>query len=219
MARRTIALGRFLASGRRAVAPRGFRRAWAERWPSSLLTDEAARTFGIEQAYMATAAYGAGAKTINAMILEYNFASPSLSTRMGNCTLVGATWGIEYAWPLCDMRLIESYLAAPASEKFGPHGTTRYLHRRAIDGWLPDSVVWRPHKSMGPLRQLPLASGLAASEWATADIAPPLQGLIDPMKVQRASKLLRDADALSASVVAARSSLASLAWLNRWLSS
>ncbi len=74
---------------------------------------------------------------------------PSFSTRLENCTLLAAAHGVEYRWPLWDARLIQFYLSTPLSERLGPNGISRFLHRRAITGVVPDNIAWRPSKDMG----------------------------------------------------------------------
>ncbi len=215
--RRSARFTRFMLGGSGESAPQAFRRAWEARWPHTLLTEAAAQEFGVADAYFATAEYGTGIDRVNAMVIDHHLGSPGLSTRLENCVLIGASFGLEYTWPLLDARLVQTYLDAPTTAKFGPGDQGRYLHRRAVAPWLPAEIAWRRDKWMGPLRQTPIASGLPISEWATPDLATPLVGLIDPAKVERAMVTVRRAETLDDGVIAARSSLARLAWLNRWL--
>jgi len=77
---------------------------------------------------------------------------PGLVARLENCTLMAAGHGLDYRWPLLDVRLIAFFLAAPTREKVGTGGVSRHLHRRAVADLLPDFVVWKG-KSMGrPVR-------------------------------------------------------------------
>ncbi|MEQ9021200.1 MAG: asparagine synthase-related protein, partial [Pseudomonadales bacterium] len=93
--------------------------------------------------------YDAGAKSLNEFVLHDRL-SPMIGARLESCTLMAARYGIEYRWPMLDIRLVEFFLAVPAEQKLGKGGVGRYLHRRAIADLLPQDLVWRD-KDMGPL--------------------------------------------------------------------
>ncbi len=59
-----------------------------------------------------------------------------------------ATFGIEYRYPMFDRSLIQKWFATPAIEKRRRH-MGRYLHRRAMQGRLPDRILWQKSKWMG----------------------------------------------------------------------
>ena len=69
---------------------------------------------------------------------------------MENCSLFAAGYGIEYSWPLIDLRLVNFFLSVPSQQKLGPKGVSRYLHRRAIKGVVPDLIAQKS-KEMGDL--------------------------------------------------------------------
>ncbi|MEQ9567362.1 MAG: asparagine synthase-related protein, partial [Pseudomonadales bacterium] len=75
--------------------------------------------------------YDAGAKSLNEFVLHDRL-SPMIGARLESCTLMAARYGIEYRWPMLDIRLVEFFLAVPAEQKLGKGGVGRYLHRRAI---------------------------------------------------------------------------------------
>ncbi len=71
---------------------------------------------------------------------------PHVSQRLEYCSLIARKYGIEYRYPLLDVRLIEYYLAIPARLK-ARNGIGRYAIRRAIEGLVPEKIQWRNDKS------------------------------------------------------------------------
>jgi asparagine synthase (glutamine-hydrolysing) len=115
---------------------------------------------------------------------------PYIAARLDNCTLMGASYGIDYRWPLWDVRLVQQYLSTPNIEKVGPRGVGRYLHRRAIDAVVPKRVAWKPSKDMGygkviqqgTTRLKALASD--TERWLP-ELSPELAQLIDHSNLKR----------------------------------
>jgi hypothetical protein len=60
--------------------------------------------------------------------------------------ICGASYGIRSRHPFADIDLWEFFLSLPAEIKF-PNRTSKILVRRAIDGRLPDEIVWRRDKT------------------------------------------------------------------------
>ena len=81
---------------------------------------------------------------INDFILQHRL-GPWIARRLETCTLVAATYGVEYEWPLLDARLVQQYLSTPSIEKADRMGA-RYLHRRAVEGVVPAKVAWKAGK-------------------------------------------------------------------------
>jgi len=109
---------------------------------------------------------------------------PGLVSRLENCTLMAAGHGLDYRWPLLDVRLIAFFLAVPAEETVGPGGKGRHLHRDAVADVLPELVV-RHAKAMGPpvrmsdrWRRDDPADGPDALRHG--DLNPALRRLVDP---------------------------------------
>jgi len=124
---------------------------------------------------------------------------PDLVARLENCTLMAAGHGLDYRWPLLDVRLIAFFLAAPTREKVGACGVNRHLHRRAVADILPDFVVWKD-KSMGGRVRIPerwrrrgAAGGPDAPMLRHEDLNPRLGGLVDP---ERLGRVMAEAAAL-----------------------
>jgi asparagine synthase (glutamine-hydrolysing) len=116
-------------------------------WSRRLVNDQIAHEIGLKSNILTDNYYTAGYVSLNEFVLN-NRHSPRLTARLENATLVAAAYGIDYRWPLLDVRLISYFLAIPVEQKFGPAGVSRYLHRRAVDGLLPDFITWKD-KSMG----------------------------------------------------------------------
>lgn len=96
--------------------------------------------------------YDADIETMNEFTLGDQW-SPKLTARLENCTLMAAAHGVEYRWPLLDLRLIRFFLSVPVEQKLSfakEAGMGRYLHRRACSGLLPEQIVWK-NKDMGPV--------------------------------------------------------------------
>jgi asparagine synthase (glutamine-hydrolysing) len=117
------------------------------RWPYHLVRSEIVQRLGLYEEYKTQAAFDAPYRRINDFILHNRLGS-SIARRLEGCTLVAATYGVEYQWPLLDARLVQQYLSTPSIEK-ADHSAGRYLHRRAAEGILPAKVVWKPTKDMG----------------------------------------------------------------------
>lgn len=80
---------------------------------------------------------------------------PRMTARLENCTLMAAGAGLEYRWPLLDVRLLKFFLSVPVEYKLGRGGVGRFLHRQAMSGKIPDQVLWKG-KSMGDVVHSPL---------------------------------------------------------------
>jgi asparagine synthase (glutamine-hydrolysing) len=72
-----------------------------------------------------------------------------MPVRMENCTLMAASYGMDYIWPLLDPRLIQQWFSTPTLWKVGDGRVFRYLHRKAIADVCPDQIVNKIPKSMG----------------------------------------------------------------------
>jgi asparagine synthase (glutamine-hydrolysing) len=71
-----------------------------------------------------------------------------MTTRTEECSLVAATYRIDYRWPLLDRRLFRQFLQTAEVEKAnGSYG--RFLHRRAVADVVPESIAWRATKGVG----------------------------------------------------------------------
>ena len=222
--RRVLRMGKAVTMGRRSPAYRPtFFSAWNARWPHQLLRDDVVQRLGLHEAYMETARFDAPYRRINDFILQYHLHRMQVTTRLENCTLMAAAYGVDYRWPLWDVRLVQQYLSTPSIEKEGPRGIGRYLHRRAIDGVVPKRVAWKPSKDMGyaAAHERHKTSGMIqTAEWARrheAHLHPALQELIDreKFKSQIARALQGGAD--PGFDFSFHRAVNAIAWLNHWL--
>ncbi len=90
--------------------------------------------------------YDSGCESVNEFSLSNRW-SPDMVSRLEDCSLAAASQGIEYRWPLLDVRLIRFFLSVPSEYKLS-NGIPRYLHRKAIQGLVPEHIIWKG-KSMG----------------------------------------------------------------------
>jgi len=126
---------------------RRMQNAFQSRWPDVIISDDLVSAYGIQEMYHARGEFDHGYASLDQFTLENRWA-PFVSTRLENCTLMAASYGIEYRWPLLDPRLIQCFLSIPSSEKY-KKGMGRYLHRKAISGTVPDNITWKASKYMG----------------------------------------------------------------------
>lgn len=123
------------------------RAAFDSRWPDVIIQPQLIEAYALKSDYEALGDFDKGYHSLDDFTLE-NRHAPFVATRMENCTLMAAAYGIEYRWPLLDPRLIQCFLSIPTSEKFHK-GIGRYLHRRAISDTVPKAITWKESKSMG----------------------------------------------------------------------
>lgn len=70
------------------------------------------------------------------------------AARLESTAIHAATYAIEYRYPMFDRRLMQQYLATPSIEK-RHQDMGRYLHRRAMEGRIPESIQWQKSKDVG----------------------------------------------------------------------
>ena len=200
-----------------------FLRAWNARWLHQPLRPEVVARLRLHETYMETARYDAPYRGINDWIINGLLQMAFVPTRLENCTLVAASYGIDYRWPLLDVRLIQQYLSTPAIEKVGPKGIGRYLHRRAITGIVPDKVAWKPTKDMGYARvhQAMQESGIVdIAERAPREEArlhPAVEELLDRSKWNQQIDLAAKGNVPAEFSFIFRRTALAVAWLNQWL--
>jgi asparagine synthase (glutamine-hydrolysing) len=158
-----------------------FYEAFKQRWPHQIVRDDLVKRFSLEERYFDNARFNAGYTDLKQFTLEKCW-KPFVPTRMENCTLMAAGRKIEYSWPLLDVRLVQLFLSIPSEENFY-RGMGRYLHRRAIDGIVPQMVAWKQGKDMGPMN----IDGyqIAAEElFALSDLHPIMKEYVDMEKLE-----------------------------------
>lgn len=156
----------------------------SDRLASSPLKAEVLTSSGVISRTAGGAAHDSIYDSVNEFILGNRWA-PFVSTRTSECSLVAASYGIDYRWALLDRRLMQQYLSTPAIWKFG-EGTGRYLHRRAIDKMVPDKVAWKPDKSMSGPDDPPSHTRHLVRRPDVDELHPQVADLIDPSRWQGA---------------------------------
>ena len=223
--RRGLRLGKAMTLGRRSPSYRPtFLQAWNQRWPQQLLRPEVVERLNLHHAYMETARYDAPYRRINTFILDGLLQMPYIASRLENCTLMAASHGIDYRWPLWDVRLVQQYLSTPSLEKVGPNGIGRYLHRRAIDPVVPKRVAWKPSKDMGYGQVIQQANtrlkhlATDTERWLP-ELVLELAELVDRDKLQRQLGAIKQGAGERDDGLAFffGRQISSLHWLQRWL--
>jgi asparagine synthase (glutamine-hydrolysing) len=189
---RTLRLIKATTIGRRSPDYRpDFLIAWQARWPHQALSSELVEDLGLQREYMETARHDAPYRRINDWILQGLLNMPYIAWRFEAGTLLAASYGVEYRWPLWDSRLVQQYLSTPSLEKAGPKGMGRYLHRRAIQDVVPGRIAWKPSKDMGyaalhdEIRAARLMAAAGRMNRLDAQLHPGVAALLDRSKLQR----------------------------------
>lgn len=65
-----------------------------------------------------------------------------VSERLEYSGIAAKHYEIEYSYPLLDKRIVEFGLSLP-SHLFFKNGYGRYIFRKAMEGYLPDNVIWK----------------------------------------------------------------------------
>jgi len=108
------------------------------------LTSEAINKFDIAQRYFSRVRFP---DDDSVKMRQYKrMTHAHVSQRLEYCYLAAAARGLEYRYPLQDIRLQQFHLSVPASLKV-KNGTGRYLYRRAVYDWVPETIRWRADKS------------------------------------------------------------------------
>jgi asparagine synthase (glutamine-hydrolysing) len=203
----------------------GLRKSMETRRHHLLVKSEYMRRFGLLDEYLRAAEYDAPYRRVNEFLIEDRLA-PWVARRLETSTLVAATYGVEYTWPLLDARLIQLYLSTPSIEKASQVGG-RYLHRRAVEGVLPQEVVWK-EKSMGasisPISNRGLAgypnqeSLLHEARRIEGHLHPLLEDVVDLPRFRRQITATTDGHLNQSERNQFARNVNRLRWLDRWLS-
>ncbi|HNX96252.1 MAG TPA: asparagine synthase-related protein [Candidatus Aminicenantes bacterium] len=202
---------------RPASANPHFYKAFERRWPLSLVRDEWVEKYGLKERYFEQARFDTGYTELKRFTLEKRW-QPFVPTRMENCSLMALSYGIEYRWPLLDVRLVRLFLAIPNGEQYF-RGMGRYLHRRAVDGVVPKAIAWKQGKSMGPFDDGG-ASGDAGISREVERLHPALERILDLGKLRAQIAFLPITGRVPEGDprgFACRRNLRAVALLNAWL--
>ena len=151
--------------------------AYNKQWLNHVIKEESVNTYSLKDAYDALNLSSYKYQNLDQFTLN-NRLAPFISTRTEECTLMAGTYGIEYRWPLLDVRLIQAFLSIPSSEKYHC-GVGRYLHKRAIGKMVPYEITAQRSKSMGKRIVKSTPKQIALNH----DLHPGLQQLINQSKL------------------------------------
>jgi asparagine synthase (glutamine-hydrolysing) len=124
----------------------GLRDAIVGRLKWSVLKPDVFDEVGVEGRVRAGAAMHDVKPRVNDLALA-RLLAPHSPIRTSDGSLVAASYGLQYEWPLLDRRLIQQWLSTPTAWKQA-EGYGRYLHRAASAPFTPRKVVWKPSKDM-----------------------------------------------------------------------
>ena len=156
-----------------------------KQWLKHVVKDELVNAYALKEVYDAQDLhndYG----DLDQFTLE-NRLAPFVSARTEECTLMAGTYGIEYRWPLLDVRLIQAFLSIPSSEKYHC-GVGRYLHKRAIAEVVPENILAQKSKYMGKR----IAKSKLKKITLNPDLHPELLQLINRQKLFEQEKQLHE---------------------------
>ncbi len=155
------------------------------RWPDMIVPQHLVSAYNLQEKYHNKKQFVYNYKNLDEFTLENRWA-PFVTTRLENCTLMAASYGIEYRWPLLDSRLIQCFLSIPSAEKC-KGGSGRYLHARAVSGIVPSHIAIAHKKNMGD-RVTPYPKAPTLNE----ALHPDLQPLIDFSKLNTQVNALKE---------------------------
>jgi asparagine synthase (glutamine-hydrolysing) len=117
---------------------------WFGKFENLAINEDFSEQLNIKERYFANYE-----KAKNLSLQEKNIeriTHPHASQRLEYCSLIARKYGIEYRYPLLDIRLLEFYLAMPTRLK-ARNGVGRYAIRKAIEGIVPEKIQQRNDKS------------------------------------------------------------------------
>lgn len=212
---------RYGKTAKNLLFPPAFNRNWysaySERQRLFILRSDIIENLDLREKHLAEARYDAPYRRINDFILQ-RLISPVMTERLENCSLMAKSYGIDYSWPLLDVRLIQQYLSTPAIEKASCKWN-RFLHRRAIEGVVSPQVQWKLSKDMGDLRQIGAAQAklIRIAEEDAVDLHPVLAELVDRKKFCDQIQLALKNKLNDKSYSPFRANVIKVRWLNYWL--
>jgi len=140
--------GRMAAMVARQTRPKPVAAPPTPRLRRSLLRRDVIRDYDLTGFNEAKAEAFRQAGTLNGQLLTSPAFRTAVVGRLEGCTLMAASYRIDYRWPLLDRRLIAQFLATPSIEK-RYRNWGRYLHRRACAGTIPEKILWKQSKYLG----------------------------------------------------------------------
>lgn len=160
--------------------------AFSKRWPNFVVKLAIVDQYALKAQYDNAGQFDQGYQDLDQFTLEKRL-QPFISTRTEECTLMAHHYGLEYRWPLLDVRLIQAFLSIPSSEKYHK-GQGRYLHRRAIANKVPANIVAQNSKYMGERIAQPIPKNFTLNP----NLHPAIFDVVDQHKLFHQEKQLID---------------------------
>ena len=133
----------FYRHGNKSITARNLKRNGDMLWSHQPIKEEMIEKLGLKKRFFEPLRYDSGRTTQNEFSIDNRW-SPMMTARLESCSLVAAKYGVEYRWPLLDIRLINLFLSFPSEQKLGPGAIGRYLHRKVISPLLHPHIAWGP---------------------------------------------------------------------------
>ena len=186
------------------------------------LRDDVMKRLDIRAGLLQRARFSTPYRRVNEFVLRRHLEGPDVAVRLESCTLLAASYGVEYRWPLCDARLVQQYLSTPSIEKLGPGGMGRYLHRRAVHGVVPPRITWKPDKDLGPRLARggpvrPLTAALERARKLDRALHPALDDLVDKRVLREQIELAESSSGGDDFAFCFIGTTRTLAWMQEWL--
>lgn len=111
--------------------------------------------------------------------------------RLESAAIFAASYGVDYRYPMFDRALLQQYFSTPSIEK-RHKDMGRYLHRRAMQGRVPERILWQRSKYMGA----PIGGRLNGPPYepmAFGDLPDLLRSIIDEKPFDQLQSLHRNA--------------------------
>ena len=206
----------YVNRGESCVPDNGVRQSLQTRWPAaSIVVPSLTQQYQIKKTYDQLSQFNQGYNNLNAFILDYTLSPCSISARAEECTLMASHYGVEYAFPLLDVELIQCYLSIPSDEKYY-RGQKRYLHRRAVSKHLLPCITSRNTKNTGARITPYNPKAFILNE----DLHPALLNILQKEKLWQQSQQLKSArapDLETPLLIQARHNIRTVNALDAWL--
>jgi asparagine synthase (glutamine-hydrolysing) len=171
------------------VTENAVQKAMQARWPvASIVSPTWEHHYQLKSAYDESSQFTRGYHNIDKFVVDYTLSPHFIGARVEECTLMASSYGVEMAYPLLDVELIQCYLSIPSNEKYH-QGKNRYLHRRAVSKHVPDCTASRHNKDTGPR----VASYHPKAFKLNDDLHPALREIIQKEKLWHQSQQLKNA--------------------------
>jgi len=117
---------------------------WKRKFKYLAFNDTLAKQMKLNKRYCQS--YEKSEFTSNQLKCIENISHSHVSQRLEYCYHTAKSYGIEYRYPLLDIKLIEFYLSMPSHLK-NSNERGRFAIRKAIEGIVPKKIQWREDKS------------------------------------------------------------------------